>query len=208
MQAVMEIDDDDDIMEVSVPPDDDNDDMINTVRLHGCISLPKHKQMVTHVIWPRKLPSKNNTDEYETPLMALMTDTLEWLENSMDCVTSCSKLFRGMYNTNTSTDAQVISSEINRLKYGEMFGFFVKNQNCGVSVYIPLCTDKSSIRPSSAIVSTFPVLIPTEEIYDATHSEFQVIFPFFYFDKTIETTKFIFLCEYFTRLQLSFRNLY
>lgn len=138
--------------------------------------MNKHKQMIMHVVWPRRLLSKADLNEHEIPLIALMTDTLESLENSLDCLASCSKLFRGLYNTTTSPDAQIIASEINRLNHGDMFAFFVENQNCGISVYVPPSEGTSTVRPKSAIVSTFPVLIPEEEIYEATQSDFQVIF--------------------------------
>lgn len=169
-------DDDDDVMEVSVPAEDEYD-IINTVRLKKIISLSRHVQMVTHVVWPRKLPTKVADFPPETPLIALMTDTLESMENAMDIFASSSKLFRGIYNTNTSPHADIIMAELNRLKRGDMFAFYLKEQNCGFSVYVPPSannSDDATARPESAIVSTFPLLIPIEEIYEAKHSDFQV----------------------------------
>lgn len=177
MHAIVEIDDDDDIMEISV--DETNDDLIfDNVRLRSCISISVHKHMITHVLWPRKLSSMySETTTHETALVALMTDTLDLLENNCTSLTSSAKLFRAMFNTNTSPDAHIISMEINRLKHGEMFGFFIKHQNCGLSIYVPPSADGSStVQAKSAIVSTFPVAIDNKEIYAATHSEFQVIF--------------------------------
>lgn len=169
----------DDVMEISVPPDDENNDdlMIDTVRLRPFLSMPVHKQMITHVVWPRQLPSKDTeTSVHETALIALMTDTLDWFENENECLKSIAKMFRGLFNTNTSSDAEIIAMEINRLKHGDMFGCFVKQQSCGISIYIQPNVDKSSVQPKSAIVSTFPLTIPNEEIYAAKHSDFQVIF--------------------------------
>lgn len=176
MQAVMEIDDDDDdIMEVSVPVDENEDSLIDTVRFRRFMSSPGiHKNMIIHVVWPRQLPSKDiDTTIHETALVALMTDTLEWFENIHDSMSSSSKLFRGVFNTHTSPDAKVIAMEINRLKHGDMFGWFCKEQNCGITLYVP--PESSSVQPKSAIVSTFPVSICNEEIYVVKHSEFQVI---------------------------------
>lgn len=175
MQEIVEIDDDDDIMEISVISEDL---LIDTVRLRSCVSITVHKHLITHVLWPRKLPSvdSSETTKHETALVALMTDTLEWFEHK-STLTSSAKLFRAMFNTNTSPDADIIAMEINRLKHGEMFGFFVKHQNCGLSIYVPPSADSSStVQAKSAIVSTFPVSIGNKEIYAATHSEFQVIF--------------------------------
>lgn len=176
----MEIDDDDaDIMEVSVPLEEHDDLMIETVRLRRFMSISVHKQMMIHVLWPRQLPSKDNENTaHETALVALMTDTLEWFENTNDSLTSCSKLFRGVFNTHTSQEAQIIAMEINRLKHGDMFGWFCKEQNCGITVYIP--PDSSSVQPTTAIISTFPVSIDNEDIYAVKHSEFQVIFTLFW----------------------------
>lgn len=184
--TVIEVDDDDDIvMEVSVLPDvfnnipdnPENDLLFEPIRLTRCMSLDIHKRMITHVIWPRKLPSKTfdiDSSEHETALIALMLDTLECIEITNDWLASSVKLFLGLYNMNTSPDAEIIASEINRLTDGDMFGYFVKSQNCGISIYMPP-RDASSIDPKSVIVSTFPVLISNEEIYSASHSEFQVI---------------------------------
>ncbi|KAG4065067.1 hypothetical protein HA402_007464 [Bradysia odoriphaga] len=179
---------DDDVMEVSVlfngfndiNDDTENDLLFTPMRLSRCISTGIHGEMVTHVIWPRKLTPKvtNDPSELETALVALLVDTLESIAEANDWLASSSKLFLGLYNTNTSPDAQIIASEINRLKEGDMFGFFVKSQHCGISIYIPPTGDSSIGSTTSAIVSTFPVLIPNEEIYStADHSEFQMELP-------------------------------
>lgn len=187
---VMEADNDNDVMEMSVQfnglndsnDDPENDLLFEPIRLGRCISTEIHRQMVTHVIWPRKLPSKVTGDDsrHETALIALMVDTLECIAKTNDWLASASKLFLGLYNMNTSPDAQIIASEIHRLKAGDMFGYFAKGQNCGFSIYLPATGDSSTdptTTPTSAIVSTFPVLIPFEEIYSTGDlSEFQVIF--------------------------------
>lgn len=181
----MEVDSDNVVMEVSVPLNeynDSNDDSENVLlfepmRLTRSLSEGIHRQMVTHVVWPRKLQSQVTGDAngHETALVALMVDTLEHIKKTNDWLASSSKLFLGLYNTNTSPDAQIIAAEINRLKDGDMFGYFVKGQNCGISIYIPPTDDSSDNPTTSAIVSTFPVLIPDEEIYSTgDHSEFQV----------------------------------
>lgn len=173
---IMQIDDDDDDMEISVPIE--MDELIDTARLRNLIRLPVHKHMVTHVVWPRHLPSKDNFDvnEYDTALIALITDTLEWFESNGIVTNTTSRLFRAMFNIRTSHDAQIIASEINRLNYGDMLGIFVQHQNCGLSIYLPPSTEKLTVQPKTAIVSTFPVMIPSEEIYLVKHSDFQVIF--------------------------------
>lgn len=178
----MEIDDDDDdVMEISIVPmnDEDNDDLlIDSPRSRSLIKV-HHQHIITHVVWPRQLPSKENViSEHETTLIALMADTLDWFENMNVSFASSSKLFRGMFNTNTSPSPEIIMSEINRLKHGDMFGYFVKQQNIGISIFISPATDSSSVQPKSAIVSTYPVSIPKEEIYSVEHSEFQVMFCF------------------------------
>lgn len=105
----------------------------------------------------------------------MITDTLVWFESTDVIPNSTARLFRGMYNMRTSDDAQTIASEINRLNHGEMLGIFVQHQNCGLSIYLPPPTDNSTAQPKTAIVSTFPVFIPNDEIYAVKHSDFQVI---------------------------------
>lgn len=176
MQAVEILDDDDDLMEVCVPAVDDDDEIFNTVRFRRCISHSKHQQMIAHVMWPRKLPWKENEAVCQAPFIALMTDTSEFLESSLDCLAGSSKLLRGMFNTTTSNASEVIAAEINRLRPGNMFGYFVKEQNCGFSVYVQPVDDDGdeAAPPKSAIVSTFQLSIPNEEIYAAEHNDFQV----------------------------------
>lgn len=173
----MEIDDDDDddIMEISVFVEDNNDELIDAVRSRRLMSMPVHKHMITHVVWPRQLPSKDNEDsQHETALIALMADTLESFDDADIIPVSTSRLFRGIFNIRSSSDAYTISSEINRLQDGEMFGVFVQQQKCGFSIFIPK-SEKLAAQRKTAIVSTFPVWIPNEEIYLEKHSEFQVI---------------------------------
>lgn len=179
-------DDDGDITEIMSPlvmekDEELNDNIIETVRLNQLLLKEvEHKAMQTHVLWPRFLPAKEKYDlrKHESALIALMTDTLEWFEDTAKILPSnTSRLFRGLYNIDTSTDAHGISFEINRLRCGKMFGIYVKHQRCGLLIYIPP-KDNWTVETKEAIVSTFPVFVPGDELYDAENSDFQVIFFF------------------------------
>ncbi|KAJ6635827.1 hypothetical protein Bhyg_14413, partial [Pseudolycoriella hygida] len=179
IMEVIEIDDDD-LMELSVPihNNDDDDLMMGIARTNQSMNLNVHKEAITHVVWPRKLPSKkSDISEHEIVLIALMTDIADHFESRLTAFSGCARLFRSMYNTRLSNHPEVVAVEINRLRDGEMFGYFVKEQNCGISVHMVPSEHNVNERPKLATVSIFPVEIPNEEMYVVKHSDFQVEFP-------------------------------
>lgn len=135
-----------------------------------------HKEMATHIIWPRFLPQRERHDleEHETALVALMSDVLDWffgagiLQNER-----INKMLKGLHNIKTSPHSAVVSREINRLDRGDIMTMHVKNQNSGFIVYMP-DTDTDDENTKSVIVASFPASLDEETIYEHENSDFQV----------------------------------
>lgn len=114
-------------------------------------------QLTTHLVLPRYLPS-NSSSEYEMIMVSLMVDTLEFINDKFFIPATTLKLFHNFENMHPMTDANLVSNALKNLQSGEMLGFFVLKQNCGLMVYKP--------GTKSLIFSTFPAKLNSFEISD------------------------------------------
>lgn len=113
--------------------------------------------MVHEVFLPKKLPEFYNASKaylHESRLLALMADVIQELSNELP------KSTHNMFQTWSflqcpcqSLEAPEMQNAIASLKHGDMFALYIRQQNCGLCLYIP----QDQQYENKAIVSTFPV---------------------------------------------------
>lgn len=168
------------------PPDDNPEPQIdgvpepifefNSVMFKPSKSL--HREMMTHVLWPRHLLrlERDNLDKHETGLLELMIDVVDSFENSDILHERVSKLMKSLHRIKTSTSPEVISSEINRLEAGDMTAMYIKAQNTCLLFYMrPAAEDDEQKR---LIASTFAVQLDAATIDGSKRSDMKVFFAF------------------------------
>lgn len=124
------------------------------------------EQITTHLVFPRELPSSSH--QHEAILIRLMLETLQTIN---DLPSSTMKLLQCFQKLHPLVDATTIADELKKLKPGEMLGLYVRKQNSCLVVYAPKMQTPQS--PSEYVVSTFPVKLNKNDIYDCK-SDLQV----------------------------------
>lgn len=134
-----------------------------------------HQEIVTHVAWTRCLPQREreNLGEHETGLTELMIDAVDWFVQKNILPQKTIEMFNDVFNVKTATNAaEIVSSQINQLKAGEMMGMHVAQQNCGFVVYkLP---GKGAAPSNEVVVTSFPVSVSADELFKLKNGYVQV----------------------------------
>lgn len=133
-----------------------------------------HKQMVTHVVWPRFLPQRKPIElgEHETSLVELMVDIVDWFESEQILSQPIGKLIRCLHNVKTSMTPGVITREFSQQQPGEMKSIYIENQNCCLFTYMPPVS--GHYQPETMMISTFPLGLTAEQISNHSSSDVKV----------------------------------
>lgn len=127
-------------------------------------------QITTHLVLPRQLPSLLDV-KHERKLVGLVLDAI-------GPTYKLAKMFQKFQQMHPLVDADAIATELRNLKPCEMLGFYIRKQNCCLTVYrAPATASVSSTEPNEYIVSTFPILLDKKDVQDC-ESDLHVSFFF------------------------------
>lgn len=115
--------------------------------------------LIQNVFLIRKLSDAydwNKVIDYDNSIMALMADVIKGFEEHLPCSTR--KLIDTMANIQPTFNKSTISETITTLRRGEMFGLYIREQNCGFCLYFPQSYN------DRAVVATFPASLPNQVI--------------------------------------------
>lgn len=136
-----------------------------------------HEGMLPHVLWPRLLPQRQQLelDKYETGFLELMIDILDSFKVTDEAVwTKASKLLGSVHRISTSTSAEIIQNELNRIEEGGYASMFVKKQNTCLLLHMLPADEWLQGNQKQLIISTFPVSLSPEKIYSSPSSDIKV----------------------------------
>lgn len=120
--------------------------------------------LIDHIFLPKQLPGEeaDNLAEHEFSLLVLIADVVTKFGSIVPKHTK--KMFRTMRDIEGTPllKPKNISAAIEALEPGEMFGLYIRGQNCGINIFVP--KDESS-PPKELILSTFEVSLRNEIVY-------------------------------------------
>lgn len=101
-----------------------------------------HRGMIDHMFLPRKLfeASTKMLHEVENTLLEHFITILETFHEKGDLPDTTIDFFRNLRKIHTdraSLNKQTIARQIDAVKPGQMFGMYVREQNCGILIYAP-----------------------------------------------------------------------
>lgn len=129
--------------------------------LHEMNSTDRY--MIDHVFLHRSVEGNLTVDEQvkaESFLLKELTSTLEEATNLVPL--RVQRLFNNMMQLcrTDKLDPNIISNQISDLAVEDMFGMYIREQNCGLLI--------RKTSDTEATLSTFQVSLPNEVIYDKT----------------------------------------
>ncbi|XP_031637089.1 uncharacterized protein LOC116349684 [Contarinia nasturtii] len=124
----------------------------------------KYKILLNHVVLPRFLP-QNRSEHLCSEELALVSAMVKNVtENELltqHIPPATIKMLNMLNEVHKNLSPNTVSQQIQSLKPGDTFGMFVRRQNCGIMIHMPVDFDQSK----RVIVATFPGNIHPKHIY-------------------------------------------
>lgn len=120
------------------------------------------EMLLKHVVWPRHLPQSKSSNfrNEQIELLSHMAENVDSLSSHLPKKVVI--LFKRLTEVHKTPTPKVISNQINALRSGEIFAFFVRRQNCAFIVYRPHASVNHS---DNVIVATFPGKLEAKQIH-------------------------------------------
>lgn len=132
--------------------------------------MQTHRDMVDHVFLHRKLEANpENLHRTELKLLHILSTHTQSFKTAIFPQT-VQRLFSNMKQLHCveALDPEVISNQIGSLKNGDMFGMYIREQNCGLFIQM--------VEDDVATLSTFQASLPNEMIHgDNINGDIQVV---------------------------------
>lgn len=138
-----------------------------------------YEDLLYHIVLPRVLPQNKsiNSERHELALLTRITNTIRGLDKwsiSPETV----RLFDSFEQIHLTRTPELISTKIMALQPGNSFAMFVRRQNCGFMIHMPI-EENQTAKIKTVIVSTFPGNVHPKNIYKATDYQVKKAFSFF-----------------------------
>lgn len=130
-----------------------------------------YEDLLYHIVLPRVLPQNKskNSEQHELALLSRITGAIRSLDKWVSPETL--RFFNSFEQTHITRTPESISNEIKGLRPGNSFAMFVRRQNCGLMIHMPI-EENETTKIKTVVVSTFPGNLHPKNIYNA--SDFQV----------------------------------
>lgn len=125
----------------------------------------KFEYLLYHIVLPRVLPQKKSNDfeHHELLLLSRLNDVIKDCSEWIPLATV--RLFNSLKTTHMNRTADFVSKEIRALQPGDTFAMFVRRQNCGLMIYMPIDGNTQADKQETVVVTTFPGNLHIKEIY-------------------------------------------